>query len=86
MAARRTLTSLRDDAVVAIIARCPLASHDALRVCCRRFSRLAERGAIKRHRAAVGWGENALVVAGGGYEITNFGDDYDVDRHETHAQ
>ena len=81
-ARRRTLPSLRDDAIVAIIARCPLASHDALRVCCRRFSRLAERRAIKRHRASVGWGENAIVVAGGDFHM---GDPIDIDRDETHA-
>ena len=46
---------------------------------------MAERRAIARHRAAVGWGENAIVVAGGGFEITEAGDELELDRHETLA-
>ena len=61
----RTLTSLRDDALAAVFARVPRASHDALRVCCKRLNRVGERRAISRLRDAEGWAERAIIVAGG---------------------
>jgi len=64
-ATTRTLASLRDDDLVAIFVRVPYASHDALRVCCRAFGRLADKRALARHRASAGWREEAIVVAGG---------------------
>lgn len=85
-APRRTLETLRVDALVAVCVRVPYASHDAVRCSCRRLRSACERTAIAKHRRGTGWHECALVVAGGGNTVYEHSDDdAEPDRPETWA-
>ena len=83
-ARRRRLDTLRVDDLLAICVRIPYTSHDSLRCVCRRLRTVAERSALARHRVAAGWGESALVVAGGGNTVyDHLDDDPEPERPET---
>ena len=59
------MSDLGDDLAVALLARAPLASRGALRRVCRRFGALLSTAAFRAERAASGWAERGLLVAGG---------------------
>ena len=67
----RVLTELSDDTLLAALCRTPLASHDALRVTCRRLRAAVGSEVFRRERRECGWAEAAVVVAASVVEERN---------------